>query len=143
MRHSGSSRTPRGLFPLFLLVDIGFLVYWSVTFLELLPPEYLYKDHDEPIMVDWNWSFFPIDMLISFSGLNSLRLHRKGSEDWRSFAILSLLLTSCSGLMAVSFWSFRGDLDPAWWLPNLFLLGYPLYYLPRLMKADTQQGRSE
>jgi hypothetical protein len=34
-----------------------------------------------------------------------------------------------------SFWTLRGDFDPAWWLPNLFLLLYPLCFLPKLMRT--------
>ncbi|MBW2224881.1 MAG: DUF5360 family protein, partial [Deltaproteobacteria bacterium] len=45
------------------------------------------------------------------------------------------VLTSCSGLMAVSFWTLRADFDPAWWLPNLFLLLYPLWFLPGLVRG--------
>ncbi len=47
------------------------------------------------------------------------------------------VLTFCSGLMAVAFWTLRGDFDPAWWAPNLFfLLIYPLFFLPRFLKAE-------
>ena len=34
-------------------------------------------------------------------------------------------------------WSFlplRADFDPAWWLPNWFLLLYPLWFLPTLIR---------
>lgn len=123
---------PKGLFHLFFLVDIGFILYWTITYFHLLPPEWLYKDYTNPILVDWNWSFFPIDMLISFSGLNSIRLYRKQSASWSFFAISSLYLTLCSGLMAISFWVFHQDFDMTWWIPNLFLLGYPVYYIRKL-----------
>ncbi|MBW1760639.1 MAG: DUF5360 family protein [Deltaproteobacteria bacterium] len=96
--------------------------------------EYLFKDYDNPILSAWNWSFLPLDLAISASGLTALRLARRGLS-WRNLALVSLVLTSCSGLMAVSFWTLRSEFDPAWWLPNLFLLLYPLWFLPRLVRA--------
>lgn len=126
---------PKGLFIIFYLVDFAFICYWAITCLQFLPPEFLYKDYKDPIMVDWNWSFFPIDMLISLSGLNSIRLYRKGSDHWIFFAIASLFLTMCSGLMAISFWIFHNDFDLGWWAPNLFLLFYPMLYLNKLHKG--------
>jgi hypothetical protein len=126
---------PKGLFLVFLLVDVSFIVYWAITYLHLLPPEFLYKDYTNPVLVDWNWSFFPIDMLISISGLHSIRLYRKHSDQWVLFAFVSLILTMCSGLMAISFWIFHNDFDLAWWLPNIFLLLYPLYYLGKVYKG--------
>ena len=123
---------PKGLFQIFFVVDIGFIIYWTITYLHLLPPELLYKDYANSILVDWNWSFFPIDMLISTSGLNAIRLFRKGSGNWVHFALVSLFLTMSSGLMAISFWTFHRDFDFGWWLPNLFLLIYPVFYLRNL-----------
>lgn len=123
------------MFLVFLLVDVSFIVYWAITYLHLLPPEFLYKDYTNPVLVDWNWSFFPIDMLISISGLHSIRLYRKHSDQWVLFAFVSLILTMCSGLMAISFWIFHNDFDLAWWLPNIFLLLYPLYYLGKVYKG--------
>ena len=123
---------PKGLFQIFFVVDIGFIIYWTITYLHLLPPELLYKDYTNSILVDWNWSFFPIDMLISTSGLNAIRLFRKGSNTWVFFALVSLFLTMSSGLMAISFWTFHRDFDLGWWLPNLFLLIYPVFYLRNL-----------
>jgi hypothetical protein len=126
-------KAPRGLFTLFFIVDIGFIAYWTITWFHLLPPEWLYKDYTNPILVDWNWSFFPIDMLVSVSGLTSIRLYRKGSKRWTVFALSSLFLTVCSGLMAISFWIFHKDFDIAWWLPNLILLVYPFFYIGKLL----------
>ena len=123
---------PKGLFQIFFVVDIGFIIYWTITYLHLLPPELLYKDYTNSILMDWNWSFFPIDMLISTSGLNAIRLFRKKSSTWVFFALVSLFLTMSSGLMAISFWTFHRDFDLGWWLPNLFLLIYPVFYLRNL-----------
>ncbi|MFN5225194.1 MAG: DUF5360 family protein, partial [Bacteroidota bacterium] len=71
---------PKGLFAIFFVVDIAFILYWTITYFHLLPPELLYRDYTNPILVDWNWSFFPIDMLISASGLLSIQLYRSKSK---------------------------------------------------------------
>ena len=123
---------PKGLFTVFYLVDLGFIAYWVITYFHLLPYELLYNDYTNPILVDWNWSFFPIDMMISLSGLVSIRLHQKKLQQWKFFAFSSLLLTVCSGLMANSFWSYRLDFNLTWWIPNLFLLLYPLFYVRKM-----------
>lgn len=126
---------PKGLFLIFLLVDVSFIVYWTITYLHLLPPEFLYNNYADAVLVDWNWSFFPIDMLISLSGLNTIRLYRKKSNQWVLFALASLFFTMCSGLMAISFWIFQNDYNLGWWLPNLFLLLYPSFYLRKVYEV--------
>lgn len=117
----------------FLITDIGFIVYWLITLLHLIPAEYLFKDYNNPLLVSWNWSFLPLDLFISFSGLLSLFLHRNGNGMWRQVAIISLVLTFSSGLQAIAFWTIRLDFDPMWWFPNLYLLVYPFFFLPGLM----------
>jgi len=78
----------------FLVVDLGFVVYWLITAFHLIDETYLYNGYTNPILVAWNWSFFPLDMAISGSGFYSL---------------------------------FFFQLQ--WWLPNLFLLIYPLFFI--------------
>lgn len=111
------------------MIDIGFIVYWLVTLLGVIPNEYLFNDYLNPILVAWNWSFLPLDLLISATGLWSLYLWRQNDSRWRPFALISLVLTSCSGLQAVAFWTIRGDFDVWWWLPNVILLFYPLFFI--------------
>ena len=113
----------------FFVIDIGFIVYWLVTLLGVIPNEYLFNDYLNPILVAWNWSFLPLDLLISATGLWSLYLWRQNDSRWRPFALISLVLTSCSGLQAVAFWTIRGDFDVWWWLPNVILLFYPLFFI--------------
>lgn len=60
--------------PFFLVVDIGFVVYWLVTLLEIVPAPYLFKDYANPILQAWNWSFLPLDLAISATGFYSLYL---------------------------------------------------------------------
>lgn len=125
---------PRLLRPLFLIVDLGFLAYWIITLLHVIPAAWLFKDYDNAILVAWNWSFLPLDLCISTTGLGSLYLLRRGDARWDRLALLSLGLTFCSGLQAIAFFALRRDFDPTWWLPNLFLLLYPLAYLPRFLR---------
>ncbi|QLE41079.1 hypothetical protein FD723_11875 [Nostoc sp. C052] len=117
----------------FLITDIGFILYWSITLLHLIPDRYLFKDYTNPILVAWNFSFLPLDLLISFTGLLSLFLYQKGKIVWIKFALTSLILTFCSGLQAIAFWTLRLDFDLNWWLPNLFLLIYPMFFIPRII----------
>jgi hypothetical protein len=128
----------RSLRRLLLVTDFGFILYWCVTALHLLPAQWLFKDYDNPILVAWNWSFFPLDIIASGFGLRSLILWKRGQESWRSLALVSLALTSCAGLMAVSFWTLRADFDPLWRLTNLFLLVWPAPFIVRLMRKREQ-----
>ncbi|CAH1207448.1 MULTISPECIES: DUF5360 family protein [Paenibacillus] len=117
-----------------LVTDLGFVVYWLIVFLQLLPKEFLYKDYDNEMMVAWNLSFIPLDLLISFTGLTSIYVYQKRRQFGISLGIISLTLTFCSGLQAIAFWGLRHDFDVSWWIPNLFLMIYPLFFLPRLIR---------
>jgi hypothetical protein len=118
---------------LMLATDIGFVLYWLITIFHVIPAEMLFRDYTNPILVQWNWSFLPLDLAISATGLTALWLYRKQSPLWRTLTIISLTLTSVSGLQAIAFWLFAQDFNLTWWLPNLFLLLYPLLFLPRLI----------
>lgn len=120
---------------LMLVTDIGFVLYWLITIFHLIPAELLFRDYTNSLLVHWNWSFLPLDLAISATGLSALWLLRKQNSLWRPFTVISLTLTSVSGLQAVAFWLFAGDFNLTWWLPNLFLLIYPLVFLPRLITA--------
>jgi hypothetical protein len=119
---------------LFLVVDVGFLAYWLITLLHLIPGEYLFQDYQNELLVAWNWSFLPLDLLISVTGLSSIVLYQRGSASWRLLAFCSLILTSTSGLQAIAFWVIRRDFMLEWWIPNAFLLGYPLYFIKVLSR---------
>ncbi|MCS0791305.1 YvaD family protein [Cytobacillus firmus] len=120
----------------FWLTDAGFIVYWIITLLHIIPSGYLFKDYDNPILFAWNWSFFPLDILISITGFTSLFLYKKDNSNWSKIALISLVLTSCSGLQTISFWILRSDFDLSWWLPNLYLLIYPLFFIPSVIKEN-------
>ncbi|QMV43067.1 DUF5360 family protein [Cohnella cholangitidis] len=118
------------------VTDIGFVLYWSITWLGLIPKEYLYQDYANELLVAWNLSFVPLDLFISATGAASLILHKRQHPAWLPLCILSLSLTFCSGLQAIAFWGIRLDFDPTWWIPNLYLLIYPLFFLPALAKRQ-------
>jgi Family of unknown function (DUF5360) len=97
------------LYSFFLATDIGFIVYWLFTALSLIPPEYAYNDYKNPLPVAWNWSFLPLDLLISATGLTSLYFYKRGNSSWLVLALISLMLTVPSGLNAIAFWALYGD----------------------------------
>lgn len=119
--------------PLMLFTDIGFVIYWLITLAHVIPAELLFNDYNNPILVHWNWSFLPLDLFISATGIASLILLKRHHPAARQLIIISLTLTFVSGLQAIAFWTIAGDFDPSWWLPNLFLLLYPLIFLPKLI----------
>lgn len=113
------------------------LFYWSVTALMALsiidiPGDWLFKDYDDPRVMAWNWSFLPLDLLLSCTGLWALRLERRNDPAWKLWASVSMTLTICAGLMAISYWTIIGDFDVAWWIPNLFLMLWPIPFLTKL-----------
>lgn len=123
----------------FWIVDLGFIGYWSITALHLIPAQFLYNDYTNPILVNWNWSFFPLDILVSATGLFSIYLYKQQNAKWQPLALLSLVMTSVSGLQAVSYWAFAHESDLSWWIPNLFLLIYPIPFILKLIKAISIQ----
>jgi hypothetical protein len=125
----------------FLITDGSFIVYWTITALHLLPPSFLFNDYTNPILVAWNWSFLPLDLLISATGIASGYLARRGAAAWRNLALVSLVLTMCSGLQAIAFWTLRQDFDLTWWLPNVYLL-YPLFFVPALLRGGNHATRT-
>ena len=131
----------RRMRPFLWITDMGFVIYWAVSLLvlvgfEVVPKSWLFNDYDDPIVYAWNWSFFPLDMVLSACGLLAVRRHAQGDASWRPLAAFSLALTFCAGFMAVSFWAIRLDFDPSWWGVNLFLAIWPLFFLPSLARAE-------
>lgn len=123
------------------ITDFGMLLYWSITVLAALsvialPQDWLFKDYYDSRVVAWNWSFFPLDIALSLTGIYALRLEAKGDDRWRFWAVISLTLTVCAGLMAISYWAILGEYDIAWWAPNLFLMLWPLPFLWRLARGS-------
>jgi hypothetical protein len=117
-----------------LLTDLGFLTYWLVTSVALLPHAWLFKDYDDPLLQAWNWSFAPLDLFASVIGLTGVVVAGRAG-DWRPYVLVSASLTFCAGLMALSFWTLRADFDAAWWAPNLYLAMWPMFYVRQLARA--------
>ncbi|MEZ4222008.1 MAG: DUF5360 family protein [Polyangiaceae bacterium] len=120
---------PRALRILLMVTDLGFVAYWAISGgmafgLLSVPPEWLFRDYHDPQIVAWNWSFMPIDLLASTTGILALWAARH-ARDWQPLALVSMTLTFCAGLLALSFWAFQCSFDPAWWLSNLFLVAWP------------------
>jgi len=127
-----------------LVTDVGMLFYWGVTALMALsivsvPGDWLFKDYHDRQMMAWNWSFFPLDILLSVTGLWALRLENRGDAGWRIWAAISMTLTLCAGLMAISYWFIVRDFDAAWWIPNLFLLIWPIPFLINLGRSKSRK----
>ncbi|MFC4402200.1 YvaD family protein [Gracilibacillus xinjiangensis] len=125
--------------PFFLVTDIGFIIYWLVTYFHWIPKSWAFKDYDNEMIIAWNWSFFPLDIFISVTGLFSLYLYKRNKESWKSLALISLVLTFCSGLQAISFWAFSRDFDIMWWSVNLYLLIYPLFFIHKFILKKEKQ----
>src|SRR4051812_16893854 len=92
-----------GLRAFMLIIDLGFVLYWSITMANIVPAEWLYAHHDDPMMVAWNWSFMPLDLLISATGLSAVFAAKRGDPRWTLLAMLSLATTSASGMNAIMF----------------------------------------
>lgn len=118
---------------LLTITEIGMLAYWVfatlvVVGLITVDPAIMYSDYKNPLIVAWNWSFFPLDVLFAILGLVGRfgSLHTKAKE---ILSIVSLSLMFCAGLMAVAFWAIRGSFDPFWWIVNLWLMGLSVFFL--------------
>lgn len=134
---------PVGLASTLRVIDWAMILYWSVMGLACLnvfslPASAMYDGYGQPVIDAWNWSFAPLDLGFAIAGLASLKLASKGDNRWLALALISLALTFCAGLMAVSFWAIKGEFNAAWWIPNLLLMAAPLYWLPKLVSFETR-----
>ena len=104
---------------LLTITEGGMLFYWCFATLVVLDliyvePEMMYSDYKNPLIVSWNWSFFPLDMLFAIVGLLG-RFSTLQPKKKETLSVVSLSLMFCAGLMAVSFWAIRGSYDLFWW----------------------------
>lgn len=128
----------RSLATAITVTDVLFMTYWAVALLALfgvitLPPDMMYGDYLNARVVAWNWSFFPLDLIFSIFGFLALSAARRGDPIWRPYALVSLVLTMTAGGMAVAYWIILLEFDPAWFVPNLILLVWPLFFMRRLI----------
>lgn len=113
-----------------LLTDLGFLAYWIATAVAVIPP------YPRRILVDWNWSYLVLDLVASLTGLAALVALRRGLAGARTLIVVSLALTHAAGLTALNFWVLRGEFDPLWWIPNLWLAVFPIVAVSRLLRTE-------
>ena len=123
-----------------MATDIAFLSYWLAAAMNQagvihIPADWMYADYKSPQVAAWNWSFLPLDVAFSGIGLYAVRAARRGDPLWRPLTLMSLVLTQVAGLMAVAYWSLLGQFDPMWFLPNLALVIWPVFFLPGLVCA--------
>ena len=121
------------------ITDTLFLAYWALSALVVigvahLPTAWMYEGYDQPQTVAWNWSFFPLDLAFSVLGLSAVQKARRNDPMWRPLALMSLVFTMTAGGMAVGYWTILRQFDPSWYLPNLALLIWPLFFLPKLLQ---------
>ncbi len=129
---------PRRLAFALVLTDIAFLLYWGSSLLILsglihVPRDWMYEGFDQPRVMAWNWSFLPVDLAFSATGLYAVRAARRGDDTWRPVALLSLTLTTVAGAMAIGYWALLGQFEPSWFLPNLLLFVWPMPFIVRLI----------
>lgn len=122
----------------FLITDIGFFIYWSLSLALLMgfnfiDPNLMYYGYGNKIIEAWNWSFFPLDIVLSIIGLLGLYII-KDQRLQKLFLLISAALTFCAGFMAISFWVFIGFFDFWWWLFNLFLCLWPIAFFMSILK---------
>jgi hypothetical protein len=129
--HRNIERLTRRLKTIMLWTDLGFLAYWIATAAGMV------SVGGGAVMQDWNWSFLGLDLFAIFTGLASILLSRRGHPAGRGLMLVSLALTSAAGLMAVNFWAIRGEFDPIWWAPNLWLFLFPAIALTLLLRSST------
>ena len=108
------------------VIDIGFIAYWSLIIFRALPPEVMFEGYELREVQAWNWSFFPLDILAAITGIIGQTTKRLISS---VFLVISLVLTSVAGGMALAYWAVLGYFEILWWLPNLVLLLFPLWPL--------------
>lgn len=86
-----------------------------------IDPSLMYSDYQNPLVIAWNWSFFPIDIAFAIIGLTA-RFGTKAGQVRFKLEIIASVLMFCAGLMAVSYWMITGDFDLTWWGMNIWLI---------------------
>lgn len=114
-------------------IDLGFIAYWLLISLRVLPAEAMFAGYEKSEVQAWNWSFLPLDILASLTGILGNTTKRL---DKKTLLTISLVLTSVAGGMAVGYWAFIGDFELSWWLPNLVLLLFPIWPLTNFTRQS-------
>jgi hypothetical protein len=110
--------TIRATKTLLVVTDLGLLTYWILTAIGVV------SVGKNDVLLAWNWSFLPLDLLAVTAGL-AWSLLPTGHRWSASLLLIALALTFTAGLMAISFFALWGSWDPSWWLVNLWLALMP------------------
>jgi len=108
------------------MTEIAMIGYWLLAGAHALglisiDPALMYSDYENPLVVAWNWSFFPIDIAFAITGLTAKFGPVSGRLKFKLETVAAVLML-CAGLMAVSFWTITGDFSPSWWAMNVWLI---------------------
>lgn len=108
------------------ITEIAMLIYWILAGalsanLISIDPSLMYSDYENPLVVAWNWSFFPIDFAFAIIGLMA-RFGVQAEQLRFKLKVIAGVLMLCAGLMAVSYWTITGNFDPTWWGMNIWLI---------------------
>ena len=98
--------------------DIGFIIYWALIIAGVFPAEVLFEEYDDPRVAAWNWSFLPLDIAASLTGLAAVRVMRRKLPAAPALLSFSLALTATAGGMAVVYFAQRGQFDPSGCCPT-------------------------
>ncbi len=123
------------------VTEILMLLYWLLAgamALDLIyiDPSLMYSDYQNPLVVAWNWSFFPIDLAFAVIGL-SARFSSFSGQFRLKLQLIASTLMFCAGLMAVSFWTLTGDFNATWWGMNIWLIVLGLVNLLRGLSVQS------
>lgn len=118
------------------IAEILMIAYWiaaaALAFgLIYIDPEWMYSDHENPLVIAWNWSFFPIDIAFAALGLFAKFGNMNAARRFK-LEITAATLMICAGLMAISFWLITADFNVAWWAVNIWLIVLGLLNLTRI-----------
>jgi hypothetical protein len=112
-------------------IDLGFIIYWTLIIVGALPAEAMFTGYEKKEVQAWNWSFLPLDIAASITGIAGNTLQNLNQK---ALLTISLVLTSVAGGMAIGYWAFLGYFELSWWLPNLVLLLFPVWPLTSFVK---------
>lgn len=112
-------------------IDLGFIIYWTLIIVGALPVEAMFTGYEKTEVQAWNWSFLPLDIAASITGIAGNTLQNLNQK---ALLTISLVLTSVAGGMAIGYWAFLGYFELSWWLPNLVLLLFPVWPLTSFVK---------
>lgn len=124
--------------------NLMMILYWCLAGalaldLVAIDPALMYSDFENPRVVAWNWSFFPIDMAFAILGLIAV-FGSLSALTALKFEIVSAVLMMCAGVMAISYWLLTAEFDPSWWGVNIWLIVMGGWNLSKTTAAPTAQS---